>query len=149
MRRVFVSAIPAMYQMKLLNDPATDFPRLLTFTIVSAYYGIFFATPLRKFFIIHVARELRLVFPTATATAMTIRSMHAIGAAASAESKKRTKALGVTFIGAIMWRVCGSYAPGILWDWHFFTWFFTWSNYTNLAIHIENWGWPSWCSWIT
>ena len=52
-----------MYQMKLLDDPVKDFPRLLTFTIVSAYYGLLFATPLRKFFIIHVARELKLIFP--------------------------------------------------------------------------------------
>lgn len=42
---IFISAIPALYQLKLLNDPVSDFPRLLTFTIVSAYYGIFFATP--------------------------------------------------------------------------------------------------------
>ena len=42
---IFVSAIPAMYQLELLKDPVSDFPRLLTFTIVSAYYGLFFATP--------------------------------------------------------------------------------------------------------
>lgn len=42
---IFVSAIPALYQLKLLKDPVADFPRLLTFTIVSAYYGLFFATP--------------------------------------------------------------------------------------------------------
>ena len=42
---IFVTAIPALYQLKLLKDPVSDFPRLLTFTIVSAYYGLFFATP--------------------------------------------------------------------------------------------------------
>ena len=61
---IFVSAIPAMYQLGLLKTPLEDFPRLLTFTIVSAYYGLLFATPLRKFFLIYVARELRLIFPT-------------------------------------------------------------------------------------
>lgn len=62
---IFVSAIPAMYQLDLLSeDPVDDFARLLTFTIVCAYYGLFFATPLRKFFLIYVARELRLIFPT-------------------------------------------------------------------------------------
>ena len=61
---IFVSAIPAMYQLGLLKTPWEDFPRLLTFTIVSAYYGLLFATPLRKFFLIYVARELRLIFPT-------------------------------------------------------------------------------------
>ena len=62
---IFVSAIPAMYQLGLLSkNPADDFGRLLTFTVVSSYYGLFFATPLRKFFLIYVARELRLIFPT-------------------------------------------------------------------------------------
>lgn len=62
---IFVSAIPALYQQGLLGEtPMADFKRLLTFTIVSAYYGLLFATPLRKFFIIYVARELRLIFPT-------------------------------------------------------------------------------------
>jgi len=42
---IFISAIPALYQMKLLEDPISDFPRLLTFTVVSAYYGLLFATP--------------------------------------------------------------------------------------------------------
>lgn len=43
---IFVSAIPAMYQLNLLGEgPQQDFGRLLTFTIVSAYYGLFFATP--------------------------------------------------------------------------------------------------------
>ena len=62
---LFVAAIPALYQLGLLSpNPADDFWRLLTFTLVSAYYGFLFATPLRKFFIIHVARELKLIFPT-------------------------------------------------------------------------------------
>jgi hypothetical protein len=33
-----------------MDDPVKDFPRLLTFTIVSAYYGLMFATP-RKFWL--------------------------------------------------------------------------------------------------
>lgn len=51
---IFISAIPALYQLNLLHDPVKDFPRLLTFTIVSAYYGLFFATPRRL--------SLKLVF---------------------------------------------------------------------------------------
>ncbi|KAL7273709.1 hypothetical protein RUND412_003416 [Rhizina undulata] len=138
---IFVSAIPAMYQMNLLDDPVKDFPRLLTFTIVSAFYGLFFATPLRKFFIIHVARELKLVFPTATATAMTIRSMHQIGGNAGEAARTKTRTLVIAFLISIVWRVGTGYVPGILWDWHFFSWFFVWSNFTNWAINIDNWGW--------
>ncbi|MCJ1257873.1 hypothetical protein MMC24_005701 [Lignoscripta atroalba] len=138
---IFVSAIPAMYQLKLLSDdPTKDFWRIVSFTAVCSYFGFFFATPLRKFFIIYVARELSLIFPTGTATAMTIRSMHAaVGGEAMAKAK--TKALGYAFAGAFVLRVVSQYCLGILWDWHFFTWFYIWGKYNNLAIHVENWGW--------
>ena len=54
-----------MYRLELLSDnPIDDFPRILTLTIICAFFGIFAAVPLRKFFIINVARELNLVFPT-------------------------------------------------------------------------------------
>ncbi len=156
---IFVSAIPAMYQLGLLKDPQADFWRIVSFTAVCAYFGFFFATPrtlslycgylrwlqltvrkVRKFFIIYVARELCLVFPTGTATAMTIRSMHAAVGGAQA-AKKKTKALAYAFGGAFVLRVVSQYATGILWDWHFFSWFYIWGNYQNLAIHVENWGW--------
>ncbi|KAF8244683.1 OPT superfamily oligopeptide transporter [Wilcoxina mikolae CBS 423.85] len=139
---IFISAIPALYQMKLLDNPVSDFPRLITFTTVAAYYGLLFSTPLRKFFILHVARELNLVFPTSTATALAIRSMHTVtGENATENAKIRTRALVITFAGCIAFRVASSYAPGILWDWHFFSWFYQWSGYSNSALAIENWGW--------
>jgi OPT family oligopeptide transporter len=138
---LFVAALPAMYQLELLSeDIKADFGRILTLTLVGSFFGMCFATPLRKFFIINVARELRLVFPSATATAFAIRSMHAVGTGASDASKK-IKALGFAFLGAFVLRVVSDYALGILWDWHFFTWFFIWGNYSNFAVHIENWGW--------
>jgi uncharacterized oligopeptide transporter (OPT) family protein len=64
---LFVAALPAMYQLKLLSEnPKDDFARILTLTLVCSFFGLFFAVPLRKFFIINVARELRLVFPSRT-----------------------------------------------------------------------------------
>ncbi|KAF2460450.1 oligopeptide transporter [Lineolata rhizophorae] len=137
---VFVSAMPALYQLNLLDTPSADFWRIVSFTAVGGYFGFFFATPLRKFFLIYVAKELRLIFPTASATAMTIRSMHE---AFSGEivAKKKMKALSAAFVIACILRVISTYATGILWDWHFFTWFYIWGNYNNLAIHVENWGW--------
>jgi OPT family oligopeptide transporter len=140
MSSVFISAFPALYQLNLLDTPSADFWRIVGLTAVGGYFGFFFATPLRKFFIIYVARELRLVFPTPTATAMTIRSMHeAVGGEALA--KKKTKALSIAFAAALVLRVVSQYAIGILWDWHIFTWFFIWGNYNNAAIYVENWGW--------
>ena len=137
---VFISGIPALYQLNLLKTPQEDFWRLVSLTIVGGYFGFFFATPLRKFFIIYVARELRLIFPTPSATAMTIRSMHA---AATGEmiAKLKMKALSISFSAAFLLRVVSQYAPGILWDWHIFTWFFIWGNYNNGAIVVENWNW--------
>ncbi|KAK0661553.1 putative oligopeptide transporter [Lasiodiplodia hormozganensis] len=138
---VFVSAYPALYQLNLMSEkPSSDFWKIVSLTAVGGYFGFFFATPLRKFFIVHVARELSLVFPTATATAMTIRSMHE---AVSGEliAKMKTKALAWSFTAAFLLRVVSQYAVGILWDWHIFTWFFIWGGYNNLAINVENWGW--------
>lgn len=45
MSNVFASAIPAMYQLNLLNNPQSDYKRLITFTLVGGFWGLFFATP--------------------------------------------------------------------------------------------------------
>lgn len=164
MTGLFVAALPAMYRLGLLSeDPRDDFRRILTLTLVCSTFGLFFAVPLRKFFIINVSRELRLIFPsresiyllshsalivvrtdqcghTATATAVAIRSMHAVGTGAT-EAMKKIKALGLAFGVALVQRVASYYAIGILYDWHVFTWFYIWGNYNNWAINIENWGW--------
>ncbi|POR31165.1 Oligopeptide transporter [Tolypocladium paradoxum] len=141
MAGMFVAGLPAMYRLNLLSeDPKADFPRILTITIVCALFGLFVAVPLRKFFIINVARELNMVFPTPTATAMAIRSMHAVGSGA-ADAMKKIKALGYCFVGAFLHIVVSQYADGILHNWHVFTWFFLWSGRSNWALNIENWGW--------
>ncbi|KAL3958202.1 hypothetical protein ACCO45_006364 [Purpureocillium lilacinum] len=102
MAGVFVAGLPAMYRLGLLSDdPKSDFPRILTITIICAFFGLFAAVPLRKFFIINVARELNMVFPTPTATALAIRSMHAVGSGA-ADAMKKIKALGYSFVGAFV-----------------------------------------------
>ncbi|KAF5124320.1 uncharacterized protein G6M90_00g029570 [Metarhizium brunneum] len=141
MSGVFVAGLPAMYRLGLLSeDPKSDFPRILTITIICAFFGLFAAVPLRKFFIINVARELNLVFPTPTATALAIRSMHAVGSGAN-DAMRKIKALGFSFLGALTHIVVSQYANGILHEWHIFTWFYAWSGYTNWAINIESWGW--------
>jgi uncharacterized oligopeptide transporter (OPT) family protein len=94
----------------------------------------------RKFFIVYVARELRLIFPTASATAMTIRSMHQ-AVTGEAIAKMKMKGLSIAFGAALIVRVVSQYCLGIMWDWHFFTWFYIWGNYNNKAINVESWGW--------
>lgn len=138
---LFVAALPAMYQLGLLSDnPKDDFSRILTLTLCCSFFGLFFAVPLRKFFIVNLARELRLIFPSPTATAVTIRSMHSAGTGAS-EAIKKIKGLSIAFAGAFLQRVGSYYAIGLLYDWHVFSWFYIWGNYNNYAIVIENWGW--------
>lgn len=54
-----------MYNLDLLSPQVKqDFGRILTLTLIGSFFGLFYAVPLRKFFIINVARELRLIFPT-------------------------------------------------------------------------------------
>ncbi|KAH8905675.1 OPT superfamily oligopeptide transporter [Coniochaeta sp. PMI_546] len=144
---IFVAGIPAMYQLGVMGpdpdvprNPKEDIGAIFTITIVCSFLGLFFVTPLRKFFIIQVARELKLMFPTPTATALTIKAMHA-GAAGGIEAMKRLKGLGIAFGGAFIHRVVSYYAVGILYDWHVFTWIHIWSGYTSWALNIESWGW--------
>lgn len=42
---VFVSGIPALYQLGLLSTPEKDFSRLITLTIVGGYFGFAASTP--------------------------------------------------------------------------------------------------------
>lgn len=114
---MFVSGIPALYQLGLLSTPQEDFSRLITLTIVGGYFGFAASTPLRKFFIIYLARELKLIFPTPSATAMTIRSMH-VAATGERLAQMKMWALGWAFSAAVVLRVVSQYATGILWDWH-------------------------------
>jgi OPT family oligopeptide transporter len=140
---IFVAAIPAMYRLGVMGEghsPKADIGAIFTITLVTSFIGIFYVTPLRKFFIIQVARELKLMFPTPTAVALTIRSMHA-GAAGSIDAIKKLKCLAICFIGALVHRIGSYYAIGILYDWHVFTWIHIWSGHTSWAMNIESWGW--------
>lgn len=132
-----------MYRLGVMGEsrsPSDDIGAIFTITLVCSFIGLFYVTPLRRFFIVHVARELKLIFPTPTAVALTIRSMHA-GAAGSIEAIKKLKCLVVCFVAAIVHRVASYYAIGILYDWHVFTWIHIWSGYTSWALNIESWGW--------
>lgn len=138
---IFVAGLPAMYRLHLMSpDPKQDIGRIFTITIVCSFFGLFFVTPLRRFFVIQVARELRLMFPTPTATAITIKTMHAT-ANGGRDAMKKLKAITAAFFGAMIHRVTSYYAVGIMYDWHVFTWLFIWSGYKNWAQNIDNWGW--------
>lgn len=62
---IFISGIPALYQLGLMGaSPEGDYWKLCTFTFVSAYYGLMFSVPMRRFFIHTAAREMKLTFPS-------------------------------------------------------------------------------------
>lgn len=138
---LFTAGLPAMYQLDLLSDdPRKDLGRILTLTLICSFFGLCLAVPLRKFFIVNMSRDLGLIFPTPTATALTIQSMHA-AATEAVDAINRIKVLAYTFAGAFVQRVVSYYALGILYDWHVFTWIYIWGNYSNAAIQAESWGW--------
>jgi OPT family oligopeptide transporter len=131
---MFVAAVPAMYRLGLLGaTPKEDFSRLFAFCFCSAFYAVFFAIPLRKFYIL----KQKLIFPSPTATALAIRSLHTAGGALAA--RKKTKCLGIAFLVATVFCVIQGLVPGILQDQHIFYWFYSW-GWTG-ALQVENWGW--------
>ena len=82
----------------------------------------------------------KLVFPSPSATAFTIRSLHlSTSAAARNAAKDKVLILAGSFAGAFVFKTLCGYAPGLLTDWHIFWWFYTWG--WKGAIHGESWGW--------
>ena len=61
---IYISGIPALYKLGLMESPQHDYWRLVTFSFICAYYGLMFAIPMRKFFLITVAEQMKLVFPS-------------------------------------------------------------------------------------
>ena len=68
----------------------------------------------RRFFIKVVARDLNLIFPSSTATAITIWSMHSAATGAKT-GHGRMRGILVTFVAAVLLRLVSQYAPGIFW----------------------------------
>jgi uncharacterized oligopeptide transporter (OPT) family protein len=66
--------------------------------------------------------------------------MHELGGGAT-KAMKRFKVMVWVFSIAFVQKILSLYIPGLIYDWHIFTWFFIWGKYQNHAIDIENWGW--------
>jgi hypothetical protein len=74
-----------------------------------------FRNTVRKFFIILVAKDLHLIFPTPSTTAITIRNMHQASNDGSSMPKRKMRVLCIAFVFAVALRVLSQYAVGILW----------------------------------
>ncbi|QRV76781.1 OPT oligopeptide transporter protein [Ceratobasidium sp. AG-Ba] len=132
---IFVSAVPAMYRLELLSElPSSDVGKLLALTVSAAFFGVFFAIPLRKYYIL----KEKLMFPTPTATAFTIRALHA-GRTGAEVARKKSIGLASSFAGAFCFKVASGYLPGVIWDWHI-GWTFYRLGWTSM-IQLDNYGW--------
>ncbi|KAI8712159.1 hypothetical protein NCS52_01313400 [Fusarium sp. LHS14.1] len=141
---MFISGVPAMYQLKLLSSTVeSDYGRLLAFTVVAGFWGLGFAVPLRSLFVLRLARQLSLYFPLGTASAITIRALHS-AKEGSTQARDNIKIISWSFSFSLIWSVCTSYAPGILYTWYPFWWIYKWGG--KGIMSAINWGWISW-SW--
>jgi len=132
---LFVSAVPAMYRLGLLSAlPQEDFGKLVALTFSCGFFGLFFAIPLRQYFIV----KQKLTFPTPAATAFTIRSLHS-GVSGALIAKKKSLCLLWSLIGAFCYKVASGYAPGVIFDWHI-GWTLYRLGFTSI-ISLENYGW--------
>ncbi len=124
---LFVTAVPAMYRLGLLDDPSKDIGKLIALTACAGFFGVFFVIPLRKYYIVHQ----KLTFPTPAATASlnhhsitishlspfiqayTIRSLHR-GRTGAIAARKKSLALLYSFAVVFVFKVLTGYAPGIV-----------------------------------
>ncbi|KAJ6784141.1 hypothetical protein PWT90_04171 [Aphanocladium album] len=143
MSNVFISGIPALYQLGLLTTPAKDFVRLVVLTTIGGYFGLLSIVPLRTFFIQKASKDLNLIFPSSFATATTIRSMHS-AAGGEKLARDKMKWTVVAFVAAMALRVASIFLPNVLWSWHVFSWIARArisTAITKFAVAAESWGW--------
>ncbi|KAH6664789.1 OPT oligopeptide transporter protein-domain-containing protein [Plectosphaerella plurivora] len=140
---LFMSGVPAMYQLHLMSSlPQSDYARLLSLTFSAGFWALGFAAPLRKVFILRLARHLSLVFPTGTASAVTIQALHSAASAGADRSKENIRTIACSFSFSLVWSIATSYAPGILYTWNPLWWIYKWGG--TGVITAVNWGWISW-----
>ncbi|CAO0790710.1 unnamed protein product [Mucor circinelloides] len=131
----FVSGIPAMYKLGLMTTPKEDAAALVLFTIASAFYGLFFAVPLRNHFVV----KQDLTFPTPRAAAVTIMSLHD-SVEGEKEAMKKAMWMGIWFVISFLWSLISYWVPffdtiHILW------WIGHSANYIPLQSADATWGW--------
>ncbi|KAH7111168.1 hypothetical protein B0J13DRAFT_631881 [Dactylonectria estremocensis] len=93
--------------------------------------------------ILHLARQLNLVFPYGTAPAATIRALHSgFSEQGYGQPKDNVRGITITFLSSLASSVGTSYAPAIQYTWDPFWWIYTWEGHSLTAV--INWDWVSW-----
>lgn len=135
----FITAIPAMYRMDLMGGrkPNEDVLALFLWSICSAFFGMFFAVPLRAHFVVNQD----LVFPTPRAAAETIKSLHRAGSAAAKDAKESGVVMGASFVISMIWGTLAHFVPGLLGDLHIL--YYMGKAAANEAVMNADaiWGW--------
>ncbi|KAI8356431.1 OPT oligopeptide transporter protein-domain-containing protein [Mortierella sp. GBAus27b] len=129
-----------MYRMGLMGEgrvPKDDVVTLVLWTTCAAFFGMFFAVPLRSHFVINQ----NLVFPTPRAAAETIRSLHKTGSSAAKDAQDTAKYMIYAFFVAMTFVILGNFIPGIFDTVHILYWIGHAANYTRLQHADELWGW--------
>ncbi|GAA5802237.1 hypothetical protein HPULCUR_007700 [Helicostylum pulchrum] len=131
----FVAGIPAMYKLDLLSNPKDDAAALVLFAISAAFYGLFFAVPLRQHFVV----KQDLTFPTPRAAAITIISLHDT-VEGEKEAMKKAMWMGIWFMVSFLWSLISYWIP-FMDTIHILWWIGKSANYSPLMTADETWGW--------
>ncbi|KAJ3083535.1 hypothetical protein HK102_001025, partial [Quaeritorhiza haematococci] len=132
----FVSAIPALYRLELLSPQVTsDFIPLLLWSLAAAYYGLFFAIPLRRYFIL----KQKLIFPSPSVAAQTIKSLHDTSEG-EMSGKAKAKVLLIAFVIAFILKCLVWWLP-VLIEWHVLYWLGRATNSFALMAADQIWKW--------
>ncbi|KAI8365352.1 OPT oligopeptide transporter protein-domain-containing protein [Radiomyces spectabilis] len=131
----FVAGIPAMYKLGLMTTPREDAAALVLFTIAAAFYGLFFAVPLRNHFVV----KQDLTFPTPRAAATTIISLHN-SVEGEQEAMKKAKWMALWFAISFIWTLIAYFVP--FFDTLHILWYIgNAAGYTPLISADATWGW--------
>ncbi|KAF9166840.1 hypothetical protein DFQ26_006690 [Actinomortierella ambigua] len=136
----FVTAIPAMYRMGLMGEgrmPSDDVLTLTLWTLSAAFFGMFFAIPLRTHYVINQD----LVFPTPRAAAETIKNLHKAGSDAANDAKKTAWIMMGAFFTALVWVMLGHFIPGIFDGVHILYYIGSAASYSQMINADALWGW--------
>ncbi|KXN73604.1 hypothetical protein CONCODRAFT_3420, partial [Conidiobolus coronatus NRRL 28638] len=135
----FVSAIPALFRLNILKDIDHIWDMMFLWTLAAAFYGLFFAIPLRKHFIINQ----KLAFPNSIATAVTIRALHSTSKSDDQDDNavnSSSKVIICSFLGSFVYKIIGFFVPFII-DLHPLYWIGNAVNSQTLKDIDTLWQW--------
>ena len=89
-----------------MTTPRQDIVALTLFTISAAFYGLFFAIPLRRHFVV----KQDLTFPTPRAAATTIISLHR-STEGEKSGFKKAKWMAIWFVISFTWGIIAYFVP--------------------------------------